>query len=477
MDNILIPENRAHLSPEVQLKELLEKLDLVSAMRSSGARTRRVRLLRREINALRQKLAQPPPPPSLNKTVSNGELPAGPQGDAAVLEQAPQEEPEDDGDRDDSKLPPPPTLEPTGPAPSLSEQESPPDPPTLKPINDSKPPGRFLKPRKVEEDELLEKSPLQLGSEPLQCLLSDNGVHRLPLVAPDTPAGASLSGVGRRTSVLFKKAKNGVQLPRSPEGALENGDDRGAVGSPASPASIDEEQHSRKRPRSRSCSESEGERSPQQEEETGVTNGFGKHTESGSDSECSLGLGGGLASEACSGLIPPKRSRGKPALSRVPFLEGVNGDSDYSGSGRSLLMPFEDRGDLEPLELVWAKCRGYPSYPALIIDPKMPREGLLHNGVPIPVPPLDVLKLGEQKQAEAGEKLFLVLFFDNKRTWQWLPRDKVLPLGVEDTVDKLKMLEGRKTSIRKSVQVAYDRAMIHLSRVRGPHSFVASSYL
>lgn len=100
MDNILVPENRAHLSPEVQLKELLEKLDLVSAMRSSGARTRRVRLLRREINALRQKLAQPPPqPPSLNKTVSNGELPAGSQGDAAVLEQAPQEEPEDDGDR------------------------------------------------------------------------------------------------------------------------------------------------------------------------------------------------------------------------------------------------------------------------------------------------------------------------------------------------------------------------------------------
>lgn len=101
VDNILIPENRAHLSPEVQLKELLEKLDLVSAMRSSGARTRRVRLLRREINALRQKLAQPPPPqpPSLNKTVSNGELPAGPQEDAAVLEQAPQEEPEDDEDR------------------------------------------------------------------------------------------------------------------------------------------------------------------------------------------------------------------------------------------------------------------------------------------------------------------------------------------------------------------------------------------
>lgn len=71
-----------------------------------------------------------------------------------------------------------------------------------------------------------------------------------------------------------------------------------------------------------------------------------------------------------------------------------------------------------------------------------------------------------------GPGLLLCFYFR-----QWLPRDKVLPLGVEDTVDKLKMLEGRKTSIRKSVQVAYDRAMIHLSRVRGPHSFITSSYL
>ncbi|CAI7935480.1 Uncharacterized protein PODLI_1B002515 [Podarcis lilfordi] len=112
-----------------------------------------------------------------------------------------------------------------------------------------------------------------------------------------------------------------------------------------------------------------------------------------------------------------------------------------------------------------------------IIDPDMPREGLLHNGVPIPVPPLEVLKLGEQRQAEVGEKLFLVLFFDNKRTWQWLPQEKVIPLGVDDTVDKLKMMEGRKTSIRKSVQVAYDRAMIHMSRVRGDHPFVTPNYL
>ena len=80
---------------------------------------------------------------------------------------------------------------------------------------------------------------------------------------------------------------------------------------------------------------------------------------------------------------------------------------------------------LEPLDLVWAKCRGYPWYPALIINPKMPRTGYFHNGVPIPVPPVEVLSLAETHTRPH----YLILFFDNKRTWQWLPRDKLEPLG------------------------------------------------
>lgn len=90
VDNILLPENRAHLSLEVQLKELLEKLDIVSTMRSSGARTRRIRLLRREINSIRQKLAQ-----QQNKTMSNGDLAPWDEG----LEKILQGEQDEDGEK------------------------------------------------------------------------------------------------------------------------------------------------------------------------------------------------------------------------------------------------------------------------------------------------------------------------------------------------------------------------------------------
>uniref|UniRef100_A0A4W4DMX9 Bromodomain and PHD finger containing, 3a n=1 Tax=Electrophorus electricus TaxID=8005 RepID=A0A4W4DMX9_ELEEL len=133
--------------------------------------------------------------------------------------------------------------------------------------------------------------------------------------------------------------------------------------------------------------------------------------------------------------------------------------------------------DLEPLSLVWAKCRGYPSYPAMTVDPDMPKEGILHNGIPIPVPPEDVLRLGERRQTEAEDKLFLVLFFDTKRTWQWLPQDKLHPMGIDDTVDKLRLLEGKKPNVRKSVHVAYERAMTHLSHVRENANFSPSPFI
>lgn len=59
----------------------------------------------------------------------------------------------------------------------------------------------------------------------------------------------------------------------------------------------------------------------------------------------------------------------------------------------------------------------------------------------------------------------LMLCLLSKR--QWLPKSKMVPLGVDETIDKLKMMEGRNSSIRKAVRIAFDRAMNHLSRVHG----------
>ncbi len=121
---------------------------------------------------------------------------------------------------------------------------------------------------------------------------------------------------------------------------------------------------------------------------------------------------------------------------------------------------------LEPLDLVWAKCRGYPWYPALIINPKMPRTGYLHNGVPIPVPPQDVLDMAETHT----ESHYLILFFDAKRTWQWLVRDKLEPLGVDSELDKAKLVQSKKPAERKAVKRAYEDAILHRCKVTGENA-------
>ncbi|XP_078517980.1 peregrin isoform X2 [Lissotriton helveticus] len=318
--------------------------------------------------------------------------------------------------------------------------------------------------------------------------------------------------VGRRTSVLFSKKNPNVagppkrpgRPPKNRDNQLASGQGSSLVGPPQLP-SMGGSQRPRKRPRSprqTSSSESDSDKSGEDSPIDLPANGFSNQPvkksflvyrndcnlpRSSSDSESSTTSSSSAASDRTS-TTPSKQGRGKPSFSRESFQDysseetsGTENESYTAGSGRGvghgLMRKSMSRGSgwlsededspLDSLDLVWAKCRGYPSYPALIIDPKMPREGVFHHGVPIPVPPVEVLKLGEQMTQEAREHLYLVLFFDNKRTWQWLPRSKLVPLGVNQEMDKEKMLEGRKSNIRKSVQIAYHRAMQHRNKVQG----------
>ncbi|XP_061228887.1 bromodomain-containing protein 1 isoform X3 [Neopsephotus bourkii] len=349
VDRLLNPANRVHMSLEEQLRELLEKLDLTCAMKSSGSRSKRAKLLKKEISIIRNKLSQ-----------QHNQVPQIESGIGSFEEES-----------------------------AALEQDG--------------------------EEEVLPR---------LETLL-----------------------------------------------------------------------HPRKRSRS-ACGDSEvDDESPVKRLDTGLSNGFGDGSKERAlddtpgrkveprrrcASESSISSSNSLLCNTSFSL--PKCGKGKPALTRRHTLEDrselisciENGNYAKAARiaaevGHSSMWISSDAATsvLEPLKVVWAKCSGYPSYPALIIDPKMPRVAGHHNGVTIPVPPLDVLKIGEQMQTKSDEKLFLVLFFDNKRSWQWLPKSKMVPLGIDETIDKLKMMEGRNSSIRKAVRIAFDRAMNHLSRVHG----------
>jgi bromodomain and PHD finger-containing protein 1 len=113
-----------------------------------------------------------------------------------------------------------------------------------------------------------------------------------------------------------------------------------------------------------------------------------------------------------------------------------------------------------PLQLVWAKSRGYPWYPALIIDPNI-KKGFMHNSVPLPCPPDNVLTM----RKNTTEDQYLILFFDTKRTWQWLTQSKLELLGLSKSVDESKLTESKKPALRKAVKKAYEEALHYQSQV------------
>ncbi|KAJ8392033.1 hypothetical protein AAFF_G00083430 [Aldrovandia affinis] len=482
VDRLLNPANRAHLSLEEQLKQLLEKLDLTFAMKSSPSRSKRLKLLKKEINEVRCGMSVKKTLPSRPECSRSGAKEVGPAERTL----------EEDGDK---SLPP--KLEPSDSLlpPVNSNTDS--EPPTLKPVeHQPRPENKCHKRVKFDGQKSDTSRPEETvnrhtsDSSPTSDIspVSDGSVS---VVATSTLAEPS-NPVNRRTSILFRKSKS-PQKPASANNALPPCPRLGAktflsVVIPRLETLL------QPRKRSRSASgDSEPEDSPSSKRLlAGLSNGFVIDQEKGLSpsrqleprrrcaSESSISSSGSLLCSTSS-VILTKSGKGKSALARRNTTDDKNEliacieTRKYAKAARiaaevgnsNVWMPTSDTTvALEPLKLVWAKCSGYPSYPALIIDPKMPRMAYHHNGVSIPMPPLDVLRVGEQMQYKSGEKLFLVLFFDNKRSWQWLPKSKMVPLGMDKTTDKIKMMEGRTSSIRKAVQTAFNRATSHLNHMR-----------
>ncbi|KAK2892601.1 hypothetical protein Q8A67_012589 [Cirrhinus molitorella] len=449
VDRLLVPANREHMSLEEQLRELLEKLDLTTAMKSSPSRSRRLKLLKKIISDVRMEL-------SLKKSLPSVELENALEEAGHILQKG------------DKSVPP--KLEPSVSVAPFINAGSHSEPPKLKPVEPS--PDKTRR----HQDRI---------SQPLNglCQLESNSVS---VVATSTLAEPSCP-VNRRTSVLFRKSKS--TSPHKPMRGGETPKGSSQLGTKTFLSVViprlETLLHTRKRPRSASGDSVEDE-SPIKRLDTGLPNGFGLKPEKELVSSGQLkprrrcASESSMSSSSSIAVNLPKCGKGKPALIRRNTVEDKSEiiacieNRNFAKAARiaaevgnsNIWMPASAATVLEPLKLVWAKCSGYPSYPALIIDPHMPRVGCQHNGVSIPMPPLDVLRIGEQMQYKSNEKLYLVLFFDNKRSWQWLAKSKMVPLGIDKTIDKIKMMEGRTSSIRKAVQTAFNRAMNHLSRVQ-----------
>ncbi|KAM4712277.1 bromodomain-containing protein 1 isoform 2-T4 [Anableps anableps] len=522
VDRLLVPANREHLPLEKQLQQLLEKFDLTCAMKTSPSRSKRLKLLKKTINDVRNEIslkkllpshhhnpafvsAPAPSPPELEKSTEDRLKPNGHFQD-------------DEGDK---SLPP--KLEPPDAIPPLLRSDADSEPPTLKPIDEAPDCMEQTHSKRLKLDadaaELLSSAP-RLNGHSLQSTLLDGDVSVLATPTLEEPTGA----VNHRTAVVFRKSKTaGAHRPPESEDKESDGADgqlgeqegENKDGSQLGSKSflsvviprLETLLHSKKRKhsdnRGKEVEEGEAEHkeegaSPGKRLDTGLSRGFLEMDEEKElektrrtsrpveprrrcASESSISSCSSLQGSASTILSLPKCGKGKPALVRRNTVDDKSEliacieSGNFAKAARiaaevgnsNIWMPASAATvALEPLKLVWAKCSGYPSYPALIIDPHMPRVGCQHNGVSIPIPPMDVLRIGEQMQYKAEEKLYLVLFFDNKRSWQWLPRSKMVPLGIDKTIDKIKLMEGRTSSIRKAVQIAFSRAMNHLSLVQ-----------
>ncbi|XP_061578163.1 bromodomain-containing protein 1-like isoform X2 [Cololabis saira] len=417
VDSILNPNYRQRVPVEDQLKDLLEKLDQSTAMKHSPSRSKRLKLLKKTIMEVRNEI-------SLTKS----RLPLPPSAHDCVPKPAKSEEKAaSESQKESCKSLPPPTLELLTSPFQCETSPSNAEPPSLKPI-----------------DPLLNHTPVELDdttdtptSGPLDP--PNQNIPDQPLPNGDVHTKSS-GACNRRTNVLFRKSKSASpqKPPKTPDLSTLSLPPLGAKTflSVVIPR-LETLLLPKKRTRSSSADGEEDEETPIKRLGTGIANGF--VVEEGvvstsprlleprrrCASESSISSTGSILCGSSSAVVSKNRKM-QPAAARRSTVDDNSTlmtcieNREFSRAAKISSEVWKSTAGspfvLEPLKVVWAKCSGYPSFPALIVDPRARRKVFPHNGPELPKPPLAVLRVGEQMQFRSAEKLFLVHFFDSRRS-------------------------------------------------------------
>ena len=150
----------------------------------------------------------------------------------------------------------------------------------------------------------------------------------------------------------------------------------------------------------------------------------------------------------------------EPSLNQSSVLCESKGDNKVEkASPSSSSTCSKDAEDLLtiflPGDVAWAKTKGYPWYPAMIItkDCQPAEEPSVYFQNLIPPEAVSALR------SKFTIPVHLVRFFDKRKNWQWLPRSKLDKIGADQKFDKERIGSVRQSILRKDIKRAYESAL------------------
>lgn len=134
----------------------------------------------------------------------------------------------------------------------------------------------------------------------------------------------------------------------------------------------------------------------------------------------------------------------------------------------------------DPGDLVWAKQRGWPWFPAQVVDPFITQEEA--KMLKTEMPSRQIIEMGPEwaqgpKKATSGRRtnkdvkenlLYLVLFFDKKRSWGWIPEKHLSAMLLNSAAGRTTDLQMLKFSPKPAARKDIKEACVIFKPVRPP---------